>query len=160
MSLAVTSCRFVIGYFGKYENSSLLKIFASTSWKSILKLGNLLIFNRISQKKRLQRPPKVRSNCMRKINLSLAHLTAQIDCYELKGDLNPVMLKEFWKFRKLLYSWLNIIVSYLENIIIYTPPFKLFYTVLPARIKLLFLKSNARKETKIGLASNQLTSNW
>ena len=70
------------------------------------------------------------------------------------------MLKEFWKFRKLLYSWLNIIVSYLENIIIYTPPFKLFYTVLPARIKLLFLKSNARKETKIGLASNQLTSNW
>ena len=36
--------------FGKHENSSLLKNFVSTSWKSILKLGNLRIFSRISQK--------------------------------------------------------------------------------------------------------------
>ena len=27
------------------------------------------------------------------LNLSLAHLKAQIACYELKGDLSPVMLK-------------------------------------------------------------------
>ena len=32
--------------FGKHENSSLLKNFVSTSWKSILKLGNLRIFCR------------------------------------------------------------------------------------------------------------------
>ena len=31
-------------------NSSLLKNFASTSWKSIFKIGNLSIFSRISQK--------------------------------------------------------------------------------------------------------------
>ena len=36
--------------FGKHENSSLLKNFVSRSWKSILKLGNLRIFSRISQK--------------------------------------------------------------------------------------------------------------
>ena len=36
--------------FGKHENSSLLKNFVSTSWKSILKLGNLRSFSRISQK--------------------------------------------------------------------------------------------------------------
>ena len=36
--------------FGKHENSSLLKPFLSRSWKSILKLGNLRIFSRISQK--------------------------------------------------------------------------------------------------------------
>ena len=36
--------------FGEHKNSSLLKNFASTSWKSALKLGNLYIFNRISQK--------------------------------------------------------------------------------------------------------------
>ena len=29
------------------------------------------------------------------LNLSLAHLKAQIACYELKGDLSPVMLKEY-----------------------------------------------------------------
>ena len=28
------------------------------------------------------------------LNPSLMHLTAQIVCYELKGDLSPVMLKE------------------------------------------------------------------
>ena len=28
------------------------------------------------------------------LNLSLTHLTVQIACYELKGDLSPVMLKE------------------------------------------------------------------
>ena len=36
--------------FSEHKNSSLLKNFASTSWKSALKLGNLYIFNRISQK--------------------------------------------------------------------------------------------------------------
>ena len=35
--------------FGKHENSSLLKHFVSASWKSILKLGDLRIFSRISQ---------------------------------------------------------------------------------------------------------------
>ena len=30
------------------------------------------------------------------VNLSLTHLRAQIACYELKGDLNPVMLKEIF----------------------------------------------------------------
>ena len=29
-------------------------------------------------------------------NLSLMHLRALIDCYELKGDLSPVMLKEIF----------------------------------------------------------------
>ena len=29
-------------------------------------------------------------------NLSLAHLRVQIVCYELKGDLSPVMLKEIF----------------------------------------------------------------
>ena len=29
-------------------------------------------------------------------NLSLTHLMAQIVCYELKGDLSPVMLKEIF----------------------------------------------------------------
>ena len=29
-------------------------------------------------------------------NLSLTHLRAQIACYELKGDLSPVMLKEIF----------------------------------------------------------------
>ena len=33
---------------------------------------------------------------MRKMDFSLAHLTAQIACYELKGDLSPVMLKEIF----------------------------------------------------------------
>ena len=28
------------------------------------------------------------------LNLSLTHLRAQIACYEFKGDLSPVMLKE------------------------------------------------------------------
>ena len=28
------------------------------------------------------------------LNLSLTHLRAQIACYELKGDLSPVMLKK------------------------------------------------------------------
>ena len=36
--------------FGKHENSSLSKNFVRTSWKSILKLGNLRIFSRISLK--------------------------------------------------------------------------------------------------------------
>ena len=49
--------------FGKRENSSLLKNFVSTNGKSILKIGNLRIFSRISQKWRLQRPPKVGSIC-------------------------------------------------------------------------------------------------
>ena len=35
--------------FGKHENSSLFKHFVSASWKSILKLGDLRIFSRISQ---------------------------------------------------------------------------------------------------------------
>ena len=30
------------------------------------------------------------------LNLSLMHLRAQIACYELKGDLSPVMLKEIF----------------------------------------------------------------
>ena len=30
------------------------------------------------------------------LNLSLPHLRAQISCYELKGDLSPVMLKEIF----------------------------------------------------------------
>ena len=30
------------------------------------------------------------------LNLSLLHLRAQISCYELKGDLSPVMLKEIF----------------------------------------------------------------
>ena len=38
---------------GKHENSSLLKTLVRTSWKSILKLGSLRIFSRISQKQRL-----------------------------------------------------------------------------------------------------------
>ena len=38
---------------GKQENSSLLKTLVRTSWKSILKLGSLRIFSRISQKQRL-----------------------------------------------------------------------------------------------------------
>ena len=38
---------------GKHENSSLLKTLVTTSWKSILKLGSLRIFSRISQKQRL-----------------------------------------------------------------------------------------------------------
>ena len=29
--------------------------------------------------------------------LSLMHLRAQITCYELKGDLSPVMLKEIFQ---------------------------------------------------------------
>ena len=29
--------------------------------------------------------------------LSLTHLRAQITCYELKGDLSPVMLKEIFQ---------------------------------------------------------------
>ena len=31
------------------------------------------------------------------LNPSLAYLTAQIACYELKGDLSPVMLKEIFQ---------------------------------------------------------------
>ena len=57
--------------FGKHENSSLLKNFVRTSWKSILKLGNLSIFSRISQKQRLQRPPKVGSICFRKTTFTI-----------------------------------------------------------------------------------------
>ena len=49
--------------FGKHENSSFLKNFISTGWKSILKSGNLRIFSRISQKQRLQRQPIVGSIC-------------------------------------------------------------------------------------------------
>ena len=30
------------------------------------------------------------------LNLSLTHLRAQSTCYELKGDLSPVMLKEIF----------------------------------------------------------------
>ena len=30
------------------------------------------------------------------LNLSLLHLRAQITCYELKGDLSPVILKEIF----------------------------------------------------------------
>ena len=30
------------------------------------------------------------------LNLSLTHLRTQIACYELKGDLRPVMLKEIF----------------------------------------------------------------
>ena len=30
------------------------------------------------------------------LNLSLTHLRAQIACYELKGDLSPVILKEYF----------------------------------------------------------------
>ena len=30
------------------------------------------------------------------LNLFLTHLRAQIACYELKGDLSPVMLKEIF----------------------------------------------------------------
>ena len=30
------------------------------------------------------------------LNLSLTHLRAQSACYELKGDLSPVMLKEIF----------------------------------------------------------------
>ena len=30
------------------------------------------------------------------LNLSLTHVRAQIACYELKGDLSPVMLKEIF----------------------------------------------------------------
>ena len=30
------------------------------------------------------------------LNFSLTHITAQIACYELKGDLSPVMLKEIF----------------------------------------------------------------
>ena len=30
------------------------------------------------------------------LNLSLEHLRAQITCYELKGDLSPVLLKEIF----------------------------------------------------------------
>ena len=30
--------------------------------------------------------------------LSLTHLRAQITCYELKGDLSPVMLKEIFHY--------------------------------------------------------------
>ena len=30
------------------------------------------------------------------LNLSFTHLRAQIACYELKGDLSPVMLKEIF----------------------------------------------------------------
>ena len=44
--------------FCKQENNLLLKNFVSTSLKSILKLGNLYIFSHMSQKQRLQRPPK------------------------------------------------------------------------------------------------------
>ena len=36
--------------FGKHENSSLLKNFVSTSWKSILKLISMRIFSCVSQK--------------------------------------------------------------------------------------------------------------
>ena len=35
------------------------------------------------------------------LNLSLTHLRAQIACYELNGDLSPVMLKEI-SFMKVL----------------------------------------------------------
>ena len=31
------------------------------------------------------------------LNLSFTHLRAQITCYELKGDLSPVMLKEIFQ---------------------------------------------------------------
>ena len=31
------------------------------------------------------------------LNLSFTHLRAQIACYELKGDLSPVMLKEIFQ---------------------------------------------------------------
>ena len=58
--------------FSKHEYSTaLLKNFISTSWKSILKLGNLRIFSPISQKWRLQRSPKVRSICMRKTTFAI-----------------------------------------------------------------------------------------
>ena len=37
----------------------------------------------------------VNSNILKlSLNLSLTHLRAQSACYELKGDLSPVMLKE------------------------------------------------------------------
>ena len=55
--------------FGKHKTSkSLLKNFVSTIWKSILKIGSLRIFNRISQR---QRPLKVGSICMRKTTFAV-----------------------------------------------------------------------------------------
>ena len=49
-----------------FLNSPLMDNFVSRNWKSILRLSNLWIFSRISQKERLQRPPKIRRICMRK----------------------------------------------------------------------------------------------
>ena len=87
--------------FGKQENSSLMKNFVCTSWKSILKLGNLRIFSRISQKHRLQRPLTLVTLAwfsiledLTVVKSFLKHLRAQFACYELKRDLSPVMLKE------------------------------------------------------------------
>ena len=53
-------------------------------------------------------------NFILSLNLSLTHLRAQIACYELKGDLNPVMLKEIFhnSFKisgfvwKTIHAWL------------------------------------------------------
>ena len=57
---------------GKQENSSLLNNFSSTSRESISKLRNVRSFSRISQKKRLQWLPKLRSICMRKTTFATA----------------------------------------------------------------------------------------
>ena len=80
------------------------------------------MFSCISQKQRLQRPPKMRRICMRKttlttqshisrfgvqilvnyeifklsLNLSLTHLIAQTACYELKGNVSPLIRKEIF----------------------------------------------------------------
>ena len=56
--------------FCKHENSSLLEKFLNRNWKSKLKLSNLWIFSRISQKERLQWPSKIRRICLRKTTLA------------------------------------------------------------------------------------------
>ena len=67
--------------FGKHENSSLLKNFVSTSWKSILKLGNLRIFSHTSQTIS-QQPPKVRSICMRQTTFATQ---SRLHCFPNKS---------------------------------------------------------------------------
>ena len=47
--------------FGKHKNSSLLTNFDRKSWKSILKLGNLRIFSRISQSSDCNGPRKLKA---------------------------------------------------------------------------------------------------
>ena len=81
---------------GLQKNSLLLEHFVSRNWKGLLKLGKLQIFSCISQKKRLQRQPKIRRICIRKENYSCHPVT--LEWFSIQIPVNFEMLKFSLKF--------------------------------------------------------------